>query len=360
MNILTLDFETFYDSPGYTLRSMTNEEYIRDPRFETLIVGLKMNQNPTFWVPTPEIPRVFKKIPWGECAVLCHHSQFDVAILSWIYDIHPAFILDTIPMFRYLYPAEAASLSNVAKVLGLQEKGFEVLATKGKHFADFNSEDLARFGSYCVGDVDITYQAFQIMKSQIPLSELRLVDLTCRMFTEPVFHLDTRLLIEAHKDEIEKKQALLDKIGSDKKTLGSNQLFAELLLDLGYDPPKKISPAWKKKHEDEVVEDEFPGLLPAGYKGPWVYAFSKQSEWCKKAVEGEDELLSALMEARFGVKSTITETRIQRLIGISHRGTLPVHLSAWAAHTGRFGGSGGVNLQNLTRSCSECAGSGRI
>ena len=351
MKLLTLDLETFYDSPGYTLQSMTNEEYIRDPRFEAIVVGLKMNSNPTFWVPAPEIPRVFKKIPWDQVAVLCHHSQFDVAILSWIYDIHPAFILDTIPMFRCLYPAESAALSNVAKVLGLQEKGFEVLATKGKHFADFSPEDLARFGTYCVGDVDITYQAFNIMKSQVPLSELRLIDLTCRMFTEPVFMLDTELLIEAHEDEILKKQALLDKIGSDKKTLGSNSLFAELLLKLGYDPPKKVSPAWKKKHEDEVVEDEFPGLLPAGYKGPWTYAVAKSDEFVKNGLEGEDEILKALLEARVGTKSSIRETRMARMINVSRRGTLPVYLKVWGAHTGRFGGGDLINLQNLTRSC---------
>jgi hypothetical protein len=350
LNILTLDFETYFDS-DYSLLKMTNEEYIRDEKFEPIMVGLKMNSNETFWVPAPEIPRVFKMIPWGEVAVLCHHAQFDVAILSWVYDVHPAFILDTIPMFRCLYPAEAASLSNVAKVLGLQEKGFEVLATKGKHFKDFNAEDLTRFGSYCIGDVDITYQAFNIMKTQIPLSELRLNDLVCRMFTEPIFMLDETLLIEAHKDEIIKKQALLDKIGSDKKTLGSNQLFAELLLKLGYDPPKKVSPAWKKKNEDEVVEDEFPGLIPEGYKGPWTYAFAKSDEFVKNGLEGEDETLKALLEARVGTKSSIRETRMARMINVSRRGTLPVYLKVWGAHTGRFGGGDLINLQNLTRSC---------
>ena len=38
MNILALDFETYFDS-DYTLKKLTTEAYIRDPRFEQAGLG---------------------------------------------------------------------------------------------------------------------------------------------------------------------------------------------------------------------------------------------------------------------------------------------------------------------------------
>ena len=58
--------------------------------------------------------------------------------------------------------------------------------------------------------------------------------------------------------------------------------------------------------------------------------------------------VQALVAARIGVKSTLEETRTQRLLGIAKRaGVLPVPLRYYAAHTGRWGGSDKLNMQNL-------------
>ena len=53
------------------------------------------------------------------------------------------------------------------------------------------------------------------------------------------------------------------------------------------------------------------------------------------------------MAARIGLKSTLEETRTERFIDIGVRGTLPVPIKYYAAHTGRWGGSDKINLQNL-------------
>ena len=42
MNLITLDFETFYDV-GFSLSNLTTEEYIRDERFQIIGVGIKIN-----------------------------------------------------------------------------------------------------------------------------------------------------------------------------------------------------------------------------------------------------------------------------------------------------------------------------
>ena len=59
--------------------------------------------------------------------------------------------------------------------------------------------------------------------------------------------------------------------------------------------------------------------------------------------------MQAVVAARLGVKSTLEETRTERFIAIADRGTLPVPLRYYAAHTGRWGGDDKVNLQNLPR-----------
>ena len=58
------------------------------------------------------------------------------------------------------------------------------------------------------------------------------------------------------------------------------------------------------------------------------------------------------MSARLGVKSTIEETRTERFINIAMRGTMPIPLRYYAAHTGRWGGDDKVNMQNLPRNSS--------
>ena len=42
MNVITLDFETYYDT-GFSLSRLTTEEYIRSPEFEMIGVGVKVN-----------------------------------------------------------------------------------------------------------------------------------------------------------------------------------------------------------------------------------------------------------------------------------------------------------------------------
>ena len=46
-------------------------------------------------------------------------------------------------------------------------------------------------------------------------------------------------------------------------------------------------------------------------------------------------------------RATLEETRTQRFIDIGKRGTLPVPVRYYAAHTGRWGGDDKINMQNL-------------
>jgi DNA polymerase len=197
----------------------------------------------------------------------------------------------------------------------------------GKRRADFTKADLAQYGEYCKNDVKITYDLFQLISPQFKKSELKLIDLTLRMFTEPTLQLDLPVL-EQHLVEVkEKKETLIAEANADKEVLMSNQKFAERLMEYGVTPPMKISPTTGK-----------PAL-----------ALAKSDEGFKALAEHWDERVQALVAARLGTKSTLEETRTERFISIAKRGSLPVPLRYYAAHTGRWGGDDKLNLQNLPR-----------
>jgi DNA polymerase I-like protein with 3'-5' exonuclease and polymerase domains len=327
MDLITVDFETFYDQ-DFSLSKLTTEEYIRDPQFEVIGLGIKVNDGETEWASgTPEqIERYLKRFNWAESAVLAHNTMFDGAILSWCFDIRPRLWLDTLCMGRALHGVEVGgSLKAMAERYGIGEKGTEVLNAKGKRREDFTPDELGRYGDYCVNDVDLTYKLFRLMGKDFPKTELKLIDLTLRMFIEPKLDLDL-LLLEQHLYQVkQRKEELLASVGVDKKELMSNPKFAQLLRDLGVKPPMKTS-------------------LTTGKQ---TYAFAKSDEEFKALQEHEDDRVQALVTARLGTKSTLEETRTQRFIDIAKRGLLPVPVRYYAAHTGRWGGDDKINMQNL-------------
>jgi DNA polymerase len=84
--------------------------------------------------------------------------------------------------------------------------------------------------------------------------------------------------------------------------------------------------------------------------GKPTFAFAKtDAAWKDFVVEYEnDDLISALCAARTGVKSTLEETRTTRLLEMGRTSPLlRVPLRYYAAHTGRYGGTEKINLQNL-------------
>ena len=90
MDLITLDFETYYNKE-YSLKKLTTEEYVRDPRFEVLGVAIKVNNGETEWASgTQEQLKTFlQRHDWNNAMVLAHNTMFDGAILSWVFDIKP-------------------------------------------------------------------------------------------------------------------------------------------------------------------------------------------------------------------------------------------------------------------------------
>jgi DNA polymerase len=328
MDLITLDFETFYDR-DYSLSKLTTEAYVRDPRFEVIGVAIKVNNGETEWASGTheQLERYLKGFNWHEAMVLCHNTMFDGAILNWHFNIRPRMYTDTLCIARALHGTEArASLAALSERYNLGVKGTEVVRALGKRRGDFGPVELAEYGDYCINDVNLTYKLFSRMAKHFPRLELRLIDATLRMFTEPTLELDSELLKSHLQDVKDRKDKLLADAGvEDRKDLMSNQKFADLLKGFGVKPPMKTS-------------------LTTGKE---TYAFAKSDEAFKQLLEHSDDRVQSLVAARLGSKSTLEETRTQRFIDIAERGKLPVPVRYYAAHTGRWGGDDKINLQNL-------------
>lgn len=327
MNIITIDFETYY-AKDYGLGKMTTEEYIRDPRFETIGVAVQVDDGEPVWFSgtKQKIKEFLDKFDWQESVAVAHNAMFDMAILNWHFDIRPKRIVDTLSMARAIHTVEVGgSLAALVEYYCLGEKGTEVLNALGKRRLDFDEESLARYGEYCRNDVALTYKLFGVLVDGFSFTEIKLIDLTIRMFTEPKLVLDTEKLESLLAFVVENQQRFLETYA--REDLMSNPKFAELLRALQVEPPMKISPTTGKE----------------------TYAFSKNDEGFKALLEHENAGVQALVAARLGVKSTIEETRTERFLEISKRGLLPIPLRYYAAHTGRWGGDDKVNMQNLPR-----------
>ena len=348
MDIVTIDFETYYDK-DFSLSKMTTEAYIRDPRFEVIGVGIKVNNHPTDWYSGENVGGFLNSIDYSNKAILCHNTAFDGAILSWHFGIKPKFWFDTLSMARPLHNITVGgSLKALASYYRLGQKGEEVLNAIGKRKADFSPDELDRYASYCMNDVELTYALFNKMKVGFPVSELLIIDQTLRMYTEPTIEID-RAMLEKHLEEVRnRKSTLVEDMGlactedEAKKILMSNDQFAMFLQNLGVEPPQKVS----------------------ARTGKLAWAFGKTDKGFTDLLNHESERVAKAVAARLGVKSTLEETRTSALIGVSERGALPIMLNYYGAHTGRFSGGDKMNLQNLPRGgtlrASLCAPKGKV
>ena len=98
MDVYTLDFEAYYDK-DYSLSKLTTEEYVRDKRFEVIGLAIKKNDKATKYINDPRlVERLLSHIDFSQCAILCHNTMFDGAILSWRYGVKTKVWFDTMCM----------------------------------------------------------------------------------------------------------------------------------------------------------------------------------------------------------------------------------------------------------------------
>ena len=338
MKQIVLDYETYYDN-DYSLRKMTPVEYILDPRFEVIGCAVKEGEGKAFWLTHEELKDYLKRLP-EKVAIISHNALFDMCILSWTYDYVPTLMIDTLGMARAFlgHKLRSLALTSVATHLELGVKGDTVHKVMGMGLAAIKAAGFYDdYAAYSCNDAQLCWDIYRaLIKQGFPANEIAVMDTVLRCAVKPKFVLDATLLAEHLHNTITSKQELLARTGlTDRDSLMSNERFADALRSFGVEPPTKISMTTGKE----------------------TYAFAKTDQDFMDLEEHENPEVQALVSARLGIKSTIEETRTQRLISIANLtwqgnrsgqvGLMPMPLRYSGAHTHRLSGDWKLNMQNL-------------
>ena len=338
MDILFLDLESYYDT-HYSLKKMTTESYINDNRFQLQLIGSKSGEDDTEvvsitdeWSSLDVVRYLRDDLEIPRRAVACFNSNFDGGVLTLRYGVKPKLHIDVMALCRPLFFTHTgvASLDAYVEYTKVGTKGTELSAMKGQTFASADRDTWGRFVEYCRTDVEITKKLFEYAKARWSLVTLReemaLIDLTVRMFTEPVLQLDvpgSESFVLREKNEME---IVLAECDITMKDLRSRPKFAKALEHLGIDPPMKISPTTSKE----------------------TYAFAKTDEGFRELLNSPDYRVATLANAKLLANSTIKSSRLERLLDMQYRaGAVCVPLIYYGAHTGRYAGTDKINMQNL-------------
>jgi len=342
--LLAVDFETAWGrSVKLGFSAQTNEEYIRDPRFK--VWGLSWDEidltqdqrwdhtskpvNRAVWVRGKDVQAWADKIDWSTTAIVCQNTQFDGSILAWIYNAMPCFMFDTLSMGRGLRGVDAGnSLKQLAQYYQLPPKG-DGLGSSENILDELPFLVEQELAEYCKHDTWLCKQIFLHMLPGYPTKELRLIDMTLKMYVRPLLELDKNMLVDAILEEKQQREALLARLDLTDGMLASNPQFAQVLEALGVEAPTKTSKT----------------------TGKTTLALAKNDAKFLALLNSDNEDVALVCEARLKVKSTTERTRAQRFLDIAERGRLPVPLTYFGAVTGRWTASKGsaINMQNLKR-----------
>lgn len=334
MDVVTLDFETFYsNAEGYTLSKISTEDYVMDDRFEIIGCAAFVNDKAAGWFSGTHGQTVdwLRKLDLPNKVMAGHHLMFDGLIAQARCDIVPAYYACTESMSRpFLKPIlKSLSLGSVAAYLDIGIKRDDVIRADGMRRKDFTPEQLRVYlEEYCLySDCHMTRGVYNHFRPMLNSDEMLLIDSTIRMYTCPQFSLDAAVYDASLKDVRARKAKTLAEMevqGIDGATLRSNQKFAKLLEDRGIEVPMKPSPTSVKK-------GEVPPKM--------TYAFGKADpEFIALREEYADDLeISVLLDARVSEKSTIEETRNEALLELARKyPRFRIDVSYYNAHTGRF------------------------
>jgi DNA polymerase len=324
MRIITLDFETRFDQE-YSLSKLSTESYCRDSRFQTIGCAIKWQHNiEPRWYPYRELPHIFANEDWSDIGVIAHHANFDGLILNHHYKVRPKMLFCTLSMARLLLGNHlSVALASLAKHFNLSPKNVPYSLFIGKGWDDLSADVQQQVADGACHDVALTWDLFNILLKDFPLEELEVVDITMRMFTDPLLRADTGLLAQIWEREAAQKEARIAALGVTSEDLQSADKFTALL-------------------EAEGVEIEFKD----GKNGP-IPAFAKTDDFMRGLLEDDNDRVRGLAEARLGVKSTLMQTRAETIGWMACRrsgrtdGTLPVYLRYCGSHTTRWSGGDG-------------------
>jgi hypothetical protein len=359
--VVTLDLETYQDD-SHSLSKLTVYEYLADPAFEILALAEKTGEADPYIsmgdVVSAHLGALQHK--WGKnfegCTVSFHNASFDATILAVKFGIHPKYVIDTVSLARAWNSKARAGLGEVAKWFNLPEKG-ETKTMTGWSFRDrwtpgrtvrgkrkpptlrptITEEQTAWIKSYAANDVNLQWSVLKELLPRLsnPVIELALQAHTLRLYTQPVLGFD-RALAAKLQDEMGKQVSDAVALANvERETISGNHSFEgamqAALLRAG---------------------DHLMNYTKLDAKGKMVLAISKTDDALVLLLKHPAEEVRNLINARIAVKSLpLHVSRVASMASMSRAAgdLLPVPLKFMGAHTGRFSGSEGINLQNLPK-----------
>lgn len=344
MKYIFIDAETYYRQQDYSLKMMTPVEYLLDQRYQLLGMAVAEGfDGVPYWIEPEEVPGYLAKHRHSRVMFISHNALFDMCILSYREGFIPPLMSCTMAITRAVAKQKLGllpSLARTANFLGLPPKGTFIAKMSGVTLDQVrdNKAFHEEFKAYGCHDVWLCREIFRvwcIATARFPISEIPILDNVLRAAVVPQFQLDIPVLehhlvaVKKHKEDLMVSAGIVD-----KSELMSNPKFADLLRRYGVEPPTKISQRTKQV----------------------TYAFSKQDLDFLALETHDDPDVQALFAARVGNKTTLEESRTERMITIGQlswpqeeQGWMPMPLRYSAARTHRLGGDWQLNVQNLPR-----------
>lgn len=371
MNVY-LDFETYY-AKDYTLKKMSIEEYVRDPRFTVQLLCVAVNDGPVYTVWPKNIPTVLQLLNLGDPNTMTwfHNGRFDGFIITQHYGfrIHNPECTRCLGRYAGLSRIARESLSAQSEVLGTGDKGGFLKNMEGRHLSSLTAVERDEFAAYCQQDVALLRRNVKAMAPFLSPGSLLFVGMSLNMYLNPVFVLDSVLLSDymeklkrAQEETRERLSRMFafDSTEAFMKALRSKSQFCNMLTKLGGAVPMKLSAKQtetnRKKYEALLPDPEAQKALDTRSYEVYVPALAKSDPDFLKLMESENQDIAELARARAELNSSMAMSRASTFLAIAKRGTLPVALEPYLAHTGRYsaGTSDGVksdsiNLQNLNK-----------
>ncbi len=350
--VLLIDFETFYDQ-DYSLGKMSTIEYITDPRFDFTGCGFAVLNDsedgdilPHFY-PGDVVERGMKELQesFGDnlerCTVVAKNCKFDITILAIKFSIIPPYVIDIDDLLRHYDARMSHKMKDVTKMFSLKNKG-ETAQFKGLHYEEMSDAQREALADYGKTDVQIEVDLFRSLLPQLsnPIVEIPVARHTLDLYLCPKIKFDFQKATDLKLKMLVEVKQIVDKTEHKDKDLSGNLSFIKLLQDAlpeGEQIPVKVG----KPGKNMTKLLGTPGVIPA---------FAKDDRGFQELLVHSDETIRNLCVARQAVKSWPLHTK--RITNMANQakasgGLLRVPLNYYGAHTGRWSGSGGINLQNL-------------
>lgn len=339
MNILVLDFETYYDR-SFSLKKQTIPEYVADPRFHVHGLAIRLpDGNPTFRTDVAcsldDLRRRFGE-HLERTTVVSHHAHFDGYILKHRFGLCPRYYIDTLLMANHVHgrrstSGRSVSLSDLAERYGLGTKG-DLDFMCGVRYP--NERQLAQLASYANQDVNLTWGLCERLLAEMsrPEVEIPILMHTIRMFTERSIRVDVQGINELERQVIERMEGCLQRAGVTAEMVTKDKEFSGLLKDALGRTGRRLPMKMGKNGE--------------------IPATAKTDEEMQALVADHDPAVANLADARLakkGADQSLARLGTLRRIVQATGGTLPPYLVYYGSHTGRFSGGGGFNIQNLPK-----------